>query len=187
MSISARAFQRVLICKIWLRYSRERAYLTSLILIRPWSFNFSRALPPPRHPSSWRGMRMISFNVRLLSLAQIILKSAGTMSHLLSRSTFLVALMQDHFDCSLVETWSPVVLTPDLLRMGRSKSAGAQPVAHPAAKKMLRKNMYLRSQGAFSQRNIRQLLPKSILEVSFSAVSKPIFTSKNNYSCCSIF
>ena len=119
----------------WLRYSRERAYLISLILIRPWSFNFSRALPPPRHPSSWRGMRMISFNVRLLSLAPIILKSAGTMSHLLSRSTFLVALIQDHFDCSLEETWSPMVLTPDLLRMGRLKSAGAQPVAHPAAKK----------------------------------------------------
>ena len=36
----------------WLRYSRERAYLISLILIRPWSFNFSRALPPPR-PQGW--------------------------------------------------------------------------------------------------------------------------------------
>ena len=34
------------ICKIWIRYSRERAYLISLILIRPWSFKFSRALPP---------------------------------------------------------------------------------------------------------------------------------------------
>ena len=33
-------------CKIWLRYSRERAYSISSILIRPWSFNFSRALPP---------------------------------------------------------------------------------------------------------------------------------------------
>ena len=36
-------------CKIWLRYSRERAYLISLILIRPWSFNFHRALQPGIH------------------------------------------------------------------------------------------------------------------------------------------
>ena len=32
--------------QFWLRYSRERTYSISLILIRPWSFNFSRALPP---------------------------------------------------------------------------------------------------------------------------------------------
>ena len=46
VKISARALQRVFTCKIWLRYSRERAYLISFILIRPWSFNSSRALPP---------------------------------------------------------------------------------------------------------------------------------------------
>ena len=48
MEISARAFQRIFTCKIWLRYSRERAHLISLHLIRPWSFNFHRALQPDR-------------------------------------------------------------------------------------------------------------------------------------------
>ena len=51
VQISARAFQRVFTCKIWLRYSRERAYLISLILIRPWSFNFHRALQPAKLPA----------------------------------------------------------------------------------------------------------------------------------------
>ena len=48
VKIAARVFRRVFTCKIWLRYSRERAYLISLVLIRLWSFNFSRALPPPQ-------------------------------------------------------------------------------------------------------------------------------------------
>ena len=48
VQISARAFQRVFTCKIWLRYSRERAYLISLFLVLPWSFNFHRGLPPPK-------------------------------------------------------------------------------------------------------------------------------------------
>ena len=38
-----------------LRYSRERAYLISLILIRPWSFDFSRALPPGPGERASRG------------------------------------------------------------------------------------------------------------------------------------
>ena len=49
VQISARAFQRVFTCKIWLRYSRERAYLISLFLVLPWSFNFHRGLPPRSH------------------------------------------------------------------------------------------------------------------------------------------
>ena len=44
VQISARAFQRVFTCKIWLRYSRERAYLILINFSSLQRFNFDRAL-----------------------------------------------------------------------------------------------------------------------------------------------
>ena len=44
VQISARAFQRVFTCKIWLRYSRERAYLILINFSFLQLFNFDRAL-----------------------------------------------------------------------------------------------------------------------------------------------
>ena len=45
-SFSTRGTARPCLLACLLRYSRERAYLISLMLIRPWYFNFRRALPP---------------------------------------------------------------------------------------------------------------------------------------------
>ena len=49
VQISSRAFQRVFTCKIWLRYSRGRAYLILIDFSSLQRFNFDRALASVFH------------------------------------------------------------------------------------------------------------------------------------------
>ena len=95
---------------MWLQYSRERAYLISLILIRPWSFNFRRALPPLKVLRLFRlarALRLFAMFQELWMLVRGLIDSGFTLLH----SFLILVIVHYIFACVAVELLTKHSLT----------------------------------------------------------------------------